>query len=115
MPDERRCQRRSRKYEVTRIQAKMPTVRARAATRLTPVKRKRAASTADHNYGNDNDVGGQPNEALAGTPKRHKSTGQDESVGRLSCPYRKRNPKRFNIREYDSCAFTYFSTFGALK
>src|SRR5438309_1671282 len=44
LPEESSCQRRRRKYDVKRMHAKMPTVRARAAARFTPVKRKRAAS-----------------------------------------------------------------------
>jgi hypothetical protein len=34
---------------------------------------------------------------------------------RYSCPYRKRNPLKFNIRDHNTCATTYFSTFADLK
>ncbi|KAL0933614.1 uncharacterized protein CTRU02_210413 [Colletotrichum truncatum] len=34
---------------------------------------------------------------------------------RLSCPFRKRNPHRFNVREHHSCAMTYFPKFAELR
>ncbi|TEA15636.1 hypothetical protein C8034_v001484 [Colletotrichum sidae] len=34
---------------------------------------------------------------------------------RLSCPFRKRNPYRFNVREHHSCAMTYFPKFAELR
>ncbi|KAH9225492.1 hypothetical protein K456DRAFT_59449 [Colletotrichum gloeosporioides 23] len=38
----------------------------------------------------------------------------DENL-RLSCPFRKRNPHRFNVREHHSCAMTYFPKFAELR
>jgi hypothetical protein len=33
----------------------------------------------------------------------------------FSCPFRKRNPKRFNVRDYESCALREFTTFTLVK
>jgi len=34
---------------------------------------------------------------------------------RLSCPYRKRNPEVFNVREYYSCSMTFFPSIAAVR
>ena len=34
---------------------------------------------------------------------------------RLSCPFRKRNPHRFNVRDHYSCSMTYFPKFAELR
>jgi hypothetical protein len=48
--------------------------------------------------------------------KRVKPSPRDvEENLRLSCPYRKRNPLRFNVREHHSCAMTYFPKFAELR
>ena len=47
--------------------------------------------------------------------KRLKPTPRDDDNLRLSCPYRKRNPKRFNVRDHHSCAMTYFPKFAELR
>ena len=46
--------------------------------------------------------------------KRMKPTPSDDNL-RLSCPYRKRNPNRFNVRDHHSCAMTYFPKFAELR
>ncbi|CEJ79847.1 hypothetical protein VHEMI00062 [[Torrubiella] hemipterigena] len=43
-----------------------------------------------------------------------KNGGEDENI-RLSCPFRKRNPYRFNVRDHHSCAMTYFPKFAELR
>jgi hypothetical protein len=43
-----------------------------------------------------------------------KPTPSDDNL-RLSCPYRKRNPNRFNVRDHHSCAMTYFPKFAELR
>ncbi|PHH58783.1 hypothetical protein CDD82_2722 [Ophiocordyceps australis] len=50
-----------------------------------------------------------------GPAKRAKPSGKDEDNLRLSCPYRKRNPRRFNVRDHHSCAMTYFPKFAELR
>ncbi|OLN94104.1 hypothetical protein CCHL11_07181 [Colletotrichum chlorophyti] len=48
--------------------------------------------------------------------KRARPTPRDtEDSLRLSCPFRKRNPNRFNVREHHSCAMTYFPKFAELR
>lgn len=39
----------------------------------------------------------------------------DDSNLRLSCPFRKRNPHRFNVRDHHSCAMTFFPKFAELR
>lgn len=47
--------------------------------------------------------------------KRLKPSPRDEENLRLSCPFRKRNPNRFNVRDHHSCAMTYFPKFAELR
>lgn len=47
--------------------------------------------------------------------KRPKPNPKEEENLRLSCPYRKRNPHRFNVRDHHSCAMTYFPKFAELR
>ncbi|KAK1953519.1 hypothetical protein LY78DRAFT_697821 [Colletotrichum sublineola] len=48
--------------------------------------------------------------------KRARPTPREvEENLRLSCPFRKRNPHRFNVREHHSCAMTYFPKFSELR
>lgn len=47
--------------------------------------------------------------------KRLRPNPKEEENLRLSCPYRKRNPHRFNVREHHSCAMTYFPKFAELR
>jgi hypothetical protein len=78
---------------------------------------------------------GPPNANAPRKRKRRGSNEQDDSPGRgkvqldveghqgkqkkpdvkLSCPYRARNPIRFNVRDAHSCAMTYFSNFSDLR
>lgn len=47
--------------------------------------------------------------------KRPRPNPKDEENLRLSCPFRKRNPQRFNVRDHHSCAMTYFPKFAELR
>ena len=47
--------------------------------------------------------------------KRPRPSARDDENLRLSCPYRKRNPHRFNVRDHHSCAMTYFPKFAELR
>ncbi len=47
--------------------------------------------------------------------KKAKPNPRDEENLRLSCPFRKRNPHRFNVRDHHSCAMTYFPKFSELR
>ncbi|KAH7309728.1 hypothetical protein B0I35DRAFT_85590 [Stachybotrys elegans] len=48
-------------------------------------------------------------------PKRPKPNPKEDESLRLSCPFRKRNPHRFNVRDHHSCAMTYFPKFAELR
>ncbi|KAM4062718.1 zinc finger domain-containing protein [Hirsutella rhossiliensis] len=50
-----------------------------------------------------------------GSAKRAKPSPREEDTLRLSCPFRKRNPHRFNVRDHHSCAMTYFPKFAELR
>ncbi|KAK5995353.1 hypothetical protein PT974_03757 [Cladobotryum mycophilum] len=47
--------------------------------------------------------------------KRPRPNPRDDENLRLSCPFRKRNPQRFNVRDHHSCAMTYFPKFAELR
>lgn len=47
--------------------------------------------------------------------KRPKPNPKDDDNLRLSCPFRKRNPQRFNVRDHHSCAMTFFPKFAELR
>ena len=48
-----------------------------------------------------------------GTAKRKKTSHTPRL--RLSCPYRKKDPVRFGVRQRYSCSMTYFDTFAKLR
>ncbi|KAF4333923.1 hypothetical protein FBEOM_12255 [Fusarium beomiforme] len=48
------------------------------------------------------------------TKRARPNPREDENL-RLSCPFRKRNPHRFNVRDHHSCAMTYFPKFAELR
>jgi len=78
------------------------------------------ASTGQKRAAGDRDAddGGIDEGNEQGAPaKKHKTrnAGEETQNLRISCPYRKRNPYRFNIREHESCAFTFYPDFSALK
>ncbi|PHH92081.1 hypothetical protein CDD83_9017 [Cordyceps sp. RAO-2017] len=50
-----------------------------------------------------------------GPAKRTKPSPKEDDTLRLSCPFRKRNPQRFNVRDHHSCAMTYFPKFAELR
>lgn len=50
-----------------------------------------------------------------GPSKRLRPSPREEENLRLSCPFRKRNPHRFNVRDHHSCAMTYFPKFAELR
>ncbi|KAJ6784783.1 hypothetical protein PWT90_06232 [Aphanocladium album] len=50
-----------------------------------------------------------------GRVKKAKLGSRDDGNLRLSCPFRKRNPQRFNVRDHHSCAMTYFPKFAELR
>ncbi|KAH6606133.1 zinc finger domain-containing [Trichoderma cornu-damae] len=66
--------------------------------------------------GDEDDGEFSDGDGLGYTPlKKLRPNPKDEENLRLSCPYRKRNPSRFNVRDHHSCAMTYFPKFAELR
>ncbi|KAL7797401.1 hypothetical protein V8C37DRAFT_309524 [Trichoderma ceciliae] len=66
--------------------------------------------------GDEDDGEFSDGEGLGYNPmKKLRPNPKDEENLRLSCPYRKRNPSRFNVRDHHSCAMTYFPKFAELR
>jgi hypothetical protein len=68
-----------------------------------PYGAAKARKSTEHDIGDDMD-----DEDKARTTKRIR-------LEPLSCPFRKRNPLRFNVRDHGSCALNSFSDFALLK
>jgi hypothetical protein len=67
---------------------------------------------------NDGDRGGDDSsrEAGAGDPTVSSSAKRAKTADfKLSCPFRKRNCHRFNVRDHRKCALTYFTSFSDLR
>ncbi|KAH6692208.1 hypothetical protein F5X68DRAFT_200452 [Plectosphaerella plurivora] len=80
-------------------------------------KRKKAGG------GSGSDPGDTPSDAEGDGDDNHHSAIKrprptprepDENL-RLACPFRRRNPSRFNVRQHHSCAMTYFPKFAELR
>jgi hypothetical protein len=75
-------------------------------------KRKRAVGGYNNNDDDENTSetpgDGRDNTGSTTSPMASKHAG-------LSCPYRKRNPARFNVRDYRVCAMRPFQDFTLLK
>lgn len=54
-------------------------------------------------------------EGVGSQAKRPRPSPKEDENLRLSCPFRKRNPHRFNVRDHHSCAMTYFPKFAELR
>ncbi|KAL5083781.1 hypothetical protein Trisim1_000908 [Trichoderma cf. simile WF8] len=66
--------------------------------------------------GDEDDGEFSEGEGLGYNPsKKIRPNPKEEENLRLSCPYRKRNPSRFNVRDHHSCAMTYFPKFAELR
>lgn len=76
-------------------------------------KRKLSPGQGDSNEGDsdDGDSRFSRRDARHGASKKLRT----ESVGRLSCPFRKRNPTRSNIRDHSPCALRDFPSIPHLK
>ncbi|KAF6790702.1 ankyrin repeat protein [Colletotrichum sojae] len=72
-------------------------------------KRRRPLADDDQLLG---DGTGDDGTTSVGRQTRKKKT---KSQGRLSCPYRKRNPLRFNVRDHQSCALVDHETISSLN
>ncbi|KAM0566866.1 hypothetical protein ACHAP6_005511 [Verticillium nonalfalfae] len=88
---------------------------ARAPTRTSQTgKRKKGGPSRD---GTEDDEDISEDDADGGAPfkRARQIVKETEENLRLSCPFRKRNPARFNVREHHSCAMTYFPKFAELR
>lgn len=75
---------------------------------------KREVSSEQHDSDEDDgeDAGSRP---PMGMDREQVSKNVRSSGDRLGCPFRKRNPMRFNIRSHSSCALTDFPSMAHLK
>ncbi|KAK7710626.1 hypothetical protein SLS63_012900 [Diaporthe eres] len=82
-----------------------------------PHKRKNEAPgyTRNDNCGDQDEFGDDLEEAQNHNPQKNKKLKTGKRGGNFSCPFRKRNPIRFNVRDYGSCALNPFADFALLK
>ncbi|KAK9773214.1 putative C2H2-type domain-containing protein [Seiridium cardinale] len=66
---------------------------------------------------NDSHDGRETFNARSGTysPSDRQAPHNPTQHANLSCPYRKRNPSRFNVRDHQGCALTSYATYTLLK
>lgn len=74
-------------------------------------KRELRSEQNDSDEDDNDDAGSRPPMRMDG--QASQKVGANE--GDLSCPFRKRNPMRFNIRSHSSCALTEFPSMTHLK
>lgn len=88
------------------------------SSRSTPSSRPCANKTGSSRFGNKKRLGNRVSKAgsspgsyvkVRGRNKKHRSERE------LSCPYRKRNPNRFNVRDHEQCANKSYSTMSDVK
>lgn len=79
-------------------------------------KRKKTSSGSDDPGDTPSDAEGDGSDHHNPGPKRPRPSPRepDENL-RLACPFRRRNPSRFNVRQHHSCAMTYFPKFAELR
>lgn len=80
-------------------------------------KRKNEDSRGHGRYGgggDDDDFGDSSEEGRSSRKKVKKLKTEKKGRG-LSCPFRKRNPTRFNVRNHGGCALASFADFALLK
>lgn len=81
-------------------------------------RKKQTAGRGGAGGGGDDDDGNDAsdNDGDGFLPiKRPRPNPRDDDNLRLSCPFRKRNPHRFNVRDHHSCAMTFFPKFAELR
>lgn len=77
-------------------------------------KRKRIGGQTSEGSGSGNDEAegdGGGGSANGSSPRKKRS----KNVGGLSCPFRKRNPLRFNVRSHDNCSLQGYRDITLLK
>jgi hypothetical protein len=78
---------------------------------------KRRSPSLDKNIDREDDDDGSdddenPRQSGPASPKRTRLVGQ---TTRFCCPFRKRNPLRFNIRDHVTCATAFFADISSVK
>ncbi|KAG6357713.1 hypothetical protein INS49_013592 [Diaporthe citri] len=83
------------------------------------MKKRKSNEASGHNrngsYGDQDDFDDDPGEVQAHNPQKVKKQKTGKRGGNFSCPFRKRNPIRFNVRDHESCALKPFADFALLK
>ncbi|KAK1856902.1 ankyrin repeat protein [Colletotrichum chrysophilum] len=74
-------------------------------------RRSDASGSLSRKRDDNNDERNDGNGSENGPKKRNKG----KTKGRYTCPYRKRNPIRFNVREHQSCALVAFDSISLVK
>ena len=80
--------------------------------------KRRANSRTDREQGGRGDGDDQHDDQSGGdgsSPARSKKIRVEPPDNRYPCPYRKRNPLKFNVRDYNTCATASYSDFTNLK
>lgn len=66
-------------------------------------------------YGDQDDFGDDLEELQNHSSQKAKKQKTGKRGSNFSCPFRKRNPLRFNVRDHGSCALNPFADFALLK
>lgn len=74
---------------------------------------KRKASLDDFEWSAEDMAGGDNGADSAASSKKTRSAASERL--QISCPFRKRNPTRFNVRSHHSCALTSFPKLSELR
>lgn len=81
-------------------------------------KRKNKEAPGSGRYrgnGDEDDLGDSSGEGCSNNSQEDKKQKTGRDGGKLSCPFRKRNPIRFNVRSHQSCALNGFADLALLK
>lgn len=71
--------------------------------------------TRNRSYGDPDDSGDDLEDPQGHNPQKVKKLKTARKGGNFSCPFRKRNPIRFNVRDHGNCALNPFADFALLK
>lgn len=81
-------------------------------------KRKNKAASGqgrNHSYEDEESLDDSSEEDQGNNTQKPKKLKTGKKSHNFSCPFRKRNPNRFNVREHSSCALNPFADFALLK
>lgn len=69
----------------------------------------------NRSYGDQDDFVDDLEDLQSHNPQKVKKLKTGKRGGNFSCPFRKRNPIRFNVRDHGNCALNSFADFALLK